>query len=173
MVQFISKTESETLIREMLSKRSGDANHVVSFSHENQRWRSFCLASEMVNWLGSFEHCIALVLDWGVWPSSEDMELYALARSGCGDSNPLHKRPGHWFSGEEKRRLVAFLNMFIQFGWGVRLIGGTTADVVEMYLSHDGSAGVKSTQRLLHVERRLMVLNIDYTTTDSDVHRPA
>jgi hypothetical protein len=52
-------------------------------------------------------------------PLSQNDHLYYRLRSSYGDNRELNLAPGHLFLGFEGSDLATFLDLAIQFGWGV------------------------------------------------------
>jgi hypothetical protein len=80
---------------------------------------------------------LALITEWGIWPSSEDWYLYYLMRSHHGDRQMISEAPGHVFLGHERSEYFAFTRLFMQFGWGGIFAGNL--DSIAYSLDHDGN----------------------------------
>ncbi len=71
----------------------------------------------------------------GVWPSSENMDLFEGYRSYLGETKPLFDAPGHVFDKTDLAALQTLLGISLYFFWDAVLIEGTMGLVVRF--SHD------------------------------------
>ena len=75
------------------------------------------------------------VIEWGIWPSSENWHLYYRLRQSYQDQRLLDEAPGHLFLEHEAEDLASFLQVAMLNGWGGYLL--TQADYVNAFFSHD------------------------------------
>jgi hypothetical protein len=71
----------------------------------------------------------------GIWPSSENLELFEGYRRSLGETRPLHEAPLHEFGTEDYAALECLLDLVLYFIWDASLIdvsNGTT-----FHISHD------------------------------------
>jgi hypothetical protein len=116
---------------------------------EDDRARSFWIATELTSFLGAFATCLVWVTEYGVWPSSENRHLYYRLRSSYGDLRELHDAPGHHYYGHEIHDLITLIDLMIQFGWGGHVLASSSS----LYFSHEGWVRVFSQlerEKILH-----------------------
>lgn len=87
--------------------------------------RSFMLGKPVLLW----------ITEWGIWPSSENWQLYYNLRHGAGDSRQLHEAPGHLFLADEADDLASFAQVAMTNGWGGYIL--SEANRVNAFFSHD------------------------------------
>jgi hypothetical protein len=75
------------------------------------------------------------ITEFGIWPSSENWNLFDRLRRSYGETDSLRERPGHLFFGDEIDDLASFLQLSALFGWGGYLL--TEADQINAFFSHD------------------------------------
>ncbi len=151
---FRTPAECEAFVREagidLLGLKSAEypdftPSHSIRVSLEGDRHRSFYLAKQFASLLGKYESCLLWVIEFGIWPSSENRHLYQRLRASYGDARGLKDAPGHWFSGEEAEDLATFVDLALQFGWGIHLL--SIPPSVHVFVSHDGWARIMSMNR--------------------------
>ena len=101
---------------------------------EDDRARSFAIATKLASFLDAFTTCLVWVTEYGIWPSSENRHLYYRLRSSYGDLRELRDAPGHYFHAYESPDLITLVDLMIQFGWGGHILASSSS----MYISHDG-----------------------------------
>lgn len=101
---------------------------------EDERARSFAIASKLASFLGHFATCLVWVTEVGIWPSFENWHLYCRFRSSYGDLRELRDAPGHHLYEYERPDLITLIDLMIQFGWGGHVLGTSGS----LYISHDG-----------------------------------
>lgn len=121
-----------------LSKISSEEafNSSVRVSLERERHRAYFLATRILSLVGQFEEALLWIVDYGIWPSSENQWLYYRLRAAMGDSANLAARPGHLLDSKERDALTAYLHLGLEFGWGMYLLPRPCTRWV--YASHDG-----------------------------------
>jgi hypothetical protein len=75
------------------------------------------------------------ITEWGIWPSSENWQIYYRLRQSYGDHRELHDAPGHLFLNFEKDDLASFLQIAMLNGWGGYVL--FEADYLNAFFSHD------------------------------------
>ncbi len=81
----------------------------------------------------------------GIWPSSENMDLFNGYRSSLGDRRSLQEAPGHTFERNDLAALQSLVALALYFFWDAYLIEGSRALVFR--LSHDEFIDVYTTSR--------------------------
>ncbi len=85
--------------------------------------------------LQSHEDCLLWVTAWGVWPSSENWDLYYRLRRSYSEPRLIQEVPGHLFLKSEKADLVNFIEVGLISGWDMHLI--PSAGSRHVFVSHD------------------------------------
>jgi hypothetical protein len=89
------------------------------------------VARGLVEWLWQSEprSCAVLVVEYGVWPSSENLALYYAWRRSLQVTTTLDDAPGHQFFHFEKHEMISLVQLSLLFGWGVLAVSadGTSA----------------------------------------------
>ncbi|MCP4269371.1 MAG: hypothetical protein GY777_28005 [Candidatus Brocadiaceae bacterium] len=73
--------------------------------------------------------------EFGIWPSSENWNLFFNFRKSIGETCPLHEKPGHLFSKTDIDEAVSLLSLVLYFYWGVVLIPKSLKFLLR--ISHD------------------------------------
>lgn len=87
---------------------------------------------------GIFEHDTEALLwinEFGIWPSSEDANLFNGFRKSFGETKPLHEKPGHIFSKDDIKTIISLLAMTFYFCWGAIVL--STGENILFKISHD------------------------------------
>lgn len=106
-----------------LTDRGYTAPYDVSFSHR-QRLRTpsdsgkkAALVKSIMTWLPTDGDCILLVTAWGVWPSSENVELFERVRASLGQEQRIHDAPGQVLSLAYRGALECMLDVCLYNYW--------------------------------------------------------
>jgi hypothetical protein len=75
------------------------------------------------------------ISEWGIWPSSENWQLYYRVRESYGDNRLLHEAPGHLFLEYESEDLASMIEIAMLNGWGGYVL--TEANYANVFFSHD------------------------------------
>lgn len=118
------------------------------------------LAEMVTKHLGGFASCLFCVVEYGIWPSSEDLNLYYRLRSTYRDYRELWAAPGHLFLSHERADLITFLSLALQFGWGGYVV--TAVGEGHVSVSHDGWLRLSSTLNLDPLMSALASLNLQF-----------
>jgi hypothetical protein len=96
------------------------------------------LARAIIGWLcdDSPDRLIVWVDEWGVWPSSEDWNLYYALRTSFGDRGFIEDGPAHVFYFHERHAAQSLVALAIAFGWGVYI--GPSRGRQAIRFDHDG-----------------------------------
>jgi hypothetical protein len=81
------------------------------------------------------EEWLAFIFENGIWPSSEDLYTYYALRRVNGNTEQLSDSPGHLFAWYEYPEMAAFINCFVEFGWGFVLYGNRSQ--LLLHVNHD------------------------------------
>ncbi len=87
------------------------------------------------------------VKEWGIWPSSENWNLYHRLREVQGNRESLQETSGHVFDAKELDDLATFLQVGILFGWDLSVLA--VPDHARLFVSHDGYVELASTDEAL------------------------
>ena len=82
------------------------------------------------------------VTGWGIWPSSENLDLFDGYRRSIGEDRSLGAAPVHLFETSDKPAFVSILSMALYFVWDVQVFDerGTTL----VTISHDEWMEIKT-----------------------------
>lgn len=105
------------------------------FEYPNEAYRFFPVASAIAHSITYRQPTLLWVTEWGIWPSSENWQLYYKLRQTYGDLQLLHDAPGHLFLEYEAEDLSTFLQLAMLNGWGGYIL--TEANYVNAFFSHD------------------------------------
>jgi len=131
-LRFYTKEECET----WLSDRQRRKPDLMSDVHvERIRYPPEHLAHWVASELTYRRPTLLFIIEWGVWPSSENWHLYYKMRQTYGDNRLLHDAPGHLFLEHEGEDLASFLQLSMLNGWGGYVL--TEANYVNAFFSHD------------------------------------
>jgi hypothetical protein len=78
---------------------------------------------------------VLYVSEWGIWPSSENMELFDSYRLAKGETRKLEEAPVHSFESADDPALMGTLCLALYFIWGVEIFDSERKCSVS--LSHD------------------------------------
>jgi hypothetical protein len=93
------------------------------------------LARDIAKWLPQCGRLLWITA-WGVWPSSEDQNLFRRLRASYGETRYLIETPGHLFATTEMEDLTTYLSLAIGFGWDAVLLT-TQMEFPTTFVSHD------------------------------------
>ncbi|HEV8383304.1 MAG TPA: hypothetical protein VGQ11_00425 [Candidatus Acidoferrales bacterium] len=110
--------------------------HSVTASLADMNWSRLTSVSRFIaSYLEPFDRCLLWVTLWGVWSSSENLQLFYRLRESYGERRQLHDAPGHLFLSHEGADLASFIQLALQFGWDFYLL--PTPDYHTAFVSHD------------------------------------
>jgi hypothetical protein len=138
----------------------------IRFSIEGLPNARIALARMLVSWFGEFRDCEFWISEFGIWPSSEDRNLYRRLRSSHGDSRELYEAPAHLFEFSEKPDLETYLGVAMLFGWGGHVVPDPLR--VYLYLSHDGWLHVAAREGLGKIRSDLDEFEIEYQISGAE-----
>ena len=105
------------------------------FDYPNEGYRFFPIASAIAHSIMYQQPTLLWVTEWGIWPSSENWQLYYKLRQTYGDHQLLQDAPGHLFLEYEAEDLSTFLQLGMLSGWDGYILTG--ANHVNAFFSHD------------------------------------
>lgn len=98
------------------------------------RFDPYRLAKCVTNWSKDNYPNILFIMEYGIFPSSENLHLYYLMRRSYGDYQSVADAPAHEFMRFEKADLCSFLQICINNVWGGMLVNSKNRF---FYFSHD------------------------------------
>lgn len=135
-MQFCTKEDCEEWLRKNNRQKPDKIqNQAYRLDHPTADYRVFFLANSIATVLTAGKPVLLWVTEWGIWPSSENWDLYYRIRKSYGDSQLLHEAPGHLFLEHESSDLASFLQLAILNGWGGYVL--SQADHINAFFSHD------------------------------------
>jgi hypothetical protein len=142
---FKTAAESRDLVQalgydaeELRKKQSAASPGAIRIHVAESPRASIALAKQFVSWLTPLESRLLWIVEYGIWPSSENQHLYYRLRSSYGDLRELHEAPGHYFLAHEAADLATFLQLTLLFGWGAHVL--SSSKQTSLFVSHDGWA---------------------------------
>lgn len=96
---------------------------------------------------------IMLVTEFGVWPSSEDWNVYYTLRSSAGDRRQIQDAPGHLFNTHEQAWFFSYLTFAVRSGWGCLVAGNS--DHLRFSFNHDGEALIVADDKSELIQQQL------------------
>ena len=89
--------------------------------------------------LEPYDEAMLWIVEWGIWPSSEDWPRFYAARGRHGERQSLEDKPGHLFLASEPAELREFLRLVLDQGWGGHVLAGRHGRIDRrLWVSHDG-----------------------------------
>jgi hypothetical protein len=105
------------------------------FEYPSEGCRFFPIASAIAHSITYRQPTLLWLTEWGIWPSSENWQLYYKLRQTYGDFQLLQDAPGHLFLEHEAEDFSTFLQVAMLSGWGGYIL--TAANYVNAFFSHD------------------------------------
>ena len=91
--------------------------------------------AKMISALEYGNECLLYIDEYGIWPSSENMELFEGYRKSIGIDESLWEKPGHLIAASERTELYCLLCLILYFCWGSFLISEKAVEIIR--ISHD------------------------------------
>ncbi len=91
--------------------------------------------------------------EFGVWPSSENMEIFNGYRRSLGEMRSLGETPGHLFGAGELDQVEALLCLSLYFCWDTLLVSSDST--VAILTSHDEIVAVAESHPLRPIQNAL------------------
>ncbi|MGO9650110.1 MAG: hypothetical protein ACLPOO_18915 [Terriglobales bacterium] len=125
------------------------------------------LARALANLVDPIPPALFWITGHGIWPSSENPDLFNGYRSSLGEHRSLPEAPGHVFEKNDLLALQTLIAMSLYFFWDAYLIEGSCALVFR--LSHDEFVDVytKSKDRLNAIEEVLTKMELKRINDES------
>ncbi len=146
-MRFLSTAESQSWVATKGSVGAGE--RTVTFAFPESSTRMLWLARSIGAALPVNRERLLLIREWGIWPSSEDWNLFRRLRSSYGEDRSLELTPGHVFTSGEQEDLDSFLHMCVMSGWDAELRTDWEIAGAAIRLSHDEWVEVASTDASL------------------------
>jgi hypothetical protein len=111
-------------------------NHVCSFRIPTDSGRKAALARQISTTVRPGEkNVVVWIAQTGVWPSSENQQLFYALRRSWGEPRSLAEAPYHLFSALDREQLECLLDIVLFFFWDVLVLSPSQA--VGLWFSHD------------------------------------
>lgn len=105
------------------------------FEYPSEGYRFFPIANAIAHSITYRQPTLLWITEWGIWPSSENWQLYYKLRQTYSDFQLLQDVPGHLFLEYESEDFSTFLQIAMLSGWGGFIL--TAANYVNAFFSHD------------------------------------
>jgi hypothetical protein len=132
-VKIFTKEEAEIWMK----NKSVDLTEYALIQSEkipNDSGRKNYISKEISNFKYGKE-CLLYINEYGIWPSSENMDLFNGYRKSIGINESLPEKPAHLINASENKELYCLLCMVLYFCWGAFLIPENTNEIIRV--SHD------------------------------------
>ena len=108
----------------------------------------------------TFDECLLEPIEWGIWPSSENLHLYYKVRQSYSDMRLLREAPGHLFLNYESEDIATFVQLCLMNLWDTNL--ATNYDWISVFLSHDEFVEIRSKdeKRLESIREELLSADV-------------
>ena len=169
-MKLLTEQESSNKLQE-LSRSLVGTGQELRVNFESKIGWSAPIARFIVTLLGGKQPCFLWIREYGIWPSSENWDLFNALRAATADDRTLQQAPGHEVLSTEQERLVSYVQVILMNGWGGVLIGINKRQRIA--ISHDGwfslmNADAMATQNetmaKLHLVSRLASEPVHLTT---------
>ncbi len=97
--------------------------------------RKTAISRAMVLLFDATDEALLWINEFGIWPSSEDRNLFEGFRRSLGEHSPLHEKPGHIFSSRDLSNVGSLVAMMLYFVWGGILYSPVRGLAIK--ISHD------------------------------------
>ena len=136
-MQFYTQQECEDWLtrRERIRPDQDKSLLAERFNFPSEGYRFFPIAKAIAQSITYRQATLLWVTEWGVWPSSENWQLYYKLRQSYSDFRLLQDVPGHLFLEYESEDFSTFLQVAMLSGWGGYVL--TAANYVNAFFSHD------------------------------------
>jgi hypothetical protein len=108
---------------------------VIRFSIPADSGRKTALSRQIVSLFSADEEALLWINEFGIWPSSEDRNLFKHFRESLGEASSLQNKPAHIFRRSELDDVASLLGMVLFFFWGAVMYSPARGLLVE--ISHD------------------------------------
>lgn len=142
-MKFLTKHEAEALAvargyRIDVDEALESCKDFYSFAFPSHRTGMAVLAQQMTDLLDDFDSALFLVTEWGIWPASEDRNLFDRFRQALGLNAAFPDYVGQLFDSADAKDLATFLHLIIAFSWGGFLfLVGENDRKLGIFISHD------------------------------------
>jgi hypothetical protein len=116
--------DSKTIVERLAELKSIPLSYSeCEFSTPKDSGEKVALARLLVKIFASLKstEIILYISEWGIWPSSENMEIFDSYRLAKGETRTLEEAPIHRFASANDPTLLGLLCLALYFIWGVEL----------------------------------------------------
>lgn len=140
-MKFLTTDESTTWLNEHVNPNFAPNSPSFSFVIPKDSGARTGLANDIRRILNPTREALLFILEWGVWPSSENPSLFAEYRRYLGEARSLQETPGNVFNTDELQHLENLLCLPLYFCWsgivaddkGQLLIKFDDDEILEVY----------------------------------------
>jgi hypothetical protein len=132
-VKIFTKEEAEIWMKSK-SVDLAEYNLIQSEQIPNDSGRKNYISKKISN-LKYGKECLLYINEYGIWPSSENMDLFNGYRKSIGINESLPEKSAHLIDVSENKELYCLLCMVLYFCWGALLIPENTNEMIR--ISHD------------------------------------
>jgi hypothetical protein len=162
-MQIINRDETKLWLsnRELLDSKEliklSDYHGFQSYIIPNDSGKKTALARIITELFAQEYEALLWIDEYGIWPSSENRNLFDGFRRSLGENRQLQDKPGHIFSKHDLVSISSLLSLILYFCWGAVIV--STDKNILIRISHDEilkiylkSEGEKSKKILKEIE---------------------
>jgi hypothetical protein len=97
--------------------------------------RKTAIGRALASHFNTADESLLWIHEFGIWPSSEDPNLFERFRQSLGEPRPLFDAPGHIFTQTDLKDVASLLSLVLYFIWGAVLYCPTKGLGIE--IDHD------------------------------------
>jgi len=142
-------------------------NRIQTKTIPNDSGKKNYIAREISN-IEYGNECLLYIDGYGIWPSSENIELFKGYRKSIGIGESLAEKPAHLIARSEKTELYCLLCMVLYFCWGAILIPESANEIIR--ISHDECIDILLKENILEKNTFLSEFNAIFRECWGETH---
>ena len=117
------------------------------------------LSKQVASLFKNDDEILLWINEFGIWPSSEDWNLFEGFRTSLGEGEPLYKKPGHILFKDDIKTFESLLALVFYFIWGAIILSKNNNFLIK--ISHDEIIEIffKERENLSYIEEKFNNLN--------------
>ena len=150
-MQTLSKSEGSAVlglgpIEQFFDDVASRLESAIAYEVPSQSSRITALARLISELVLSDCQILLWITGWGVWPSSENWDLFNGYRRSLGETRQIAEAPLHAFGVTDVPALATLLSLVLSFGWDAQLTNTTGAFMFT--ISHDEWLEVQASRQM-------------------------
>lgn len=118
-------------------------DRLISFAIPADTGKRTALARLLAEVAANGSESLLWITGYGIWPSSEIMDLFDGYRKSIGESRSIHEAPFHIFSSQDLKQLECILAVTLYFLWDALVLNHLQGVLIE--ISHDEIIDISAT----------------------------